>query len=230
GVVKDPCNCCDVCAKQVGQKCGGPWNLAGRCDKGLSCVVRKDGIIIQDRTTCATLSCPNYHTCAVSDQQAMCQCPRHCKKTGLKVCGLTNGIEYDNECELRKYECKKNEKISFKHGPCKRCVMDSKRYKFGEQVRSGLCELCSCAHGVWKCKNTFCLNQNTKTHRIPSFAPEGAPCDVNGGVVRCSPGTECRARGHTLGGMCIRTAGNMFVFLIFDVSSVSLNGPISFYA
>lgn len=47
GVVKDVCGCCDVCAKQAGQICGGPWELAGRCDKGLACVVRKHGVVVK---------------------------------------------------------------------------------------------------------------------------------------------------------------------------------------
>lgn len=34
-IVKDVCNCCDACAKQVGEKCGGLWKH--RCDQGLIC-------------------------------------------------------------------------------------------------------------------------------------------------------------------------------------------------
>lgn len=178
GIVKDVCGCCDVCAKLVDQPCGGPWDLAGRCDKGLSCVVRKHGVIVKpfmrlgkcEPAACKSVSCPSqYHSCEVVNNQTVCQCPRHCKKNGQKVCGIASGKEYENECELRKYECKRNIKIPFKYGPCKRCAMDGKVYKFGEQIRVGLCELCSCAHGVWNCKNTFCLNQNTKNHKVPSF-------------------------------------------------------------
>ena len=32
------CGCCDVCAKVEGEECGGPWDLNGKCDKGLKCV------------------------------------------------------------------------------------------------------------------------------------------------------------------------------------------------
>ncbi|XP_032241037.2 venom protein 302 [Nematostella vectensis] len=37
GLAKDICGCCKVCAKVVGEKCGGPWNYDGTCDKGLFC-------------------------------------------------------------------------------------------------------------------------------------------------------------------------------------------------
>ena len=37
GFVKDACNCCKTCAKTVGEKCGGPYDMSGVCDKGLKC-------------------------------------------------------------------------------------------------------------------------------------------------------------------------------------------------
>jgi hypothetical protein len=37
GLVRDVCGCCAVCAKVKGEKCGGPWNLRGRCGCGLRC-------------------------------------------------------------------------------------------------------------------------------------------------------------------------------------------------
>ncbi|XP_078669846.1 zonadhesin-like [Branchiostoma floridae x Branchiostoma belcheri] len=36
-VVKDPCGCCDVCAKVDGERCGGPWKISGECSSGLYC-------------------------------------------------------------------------------------------------------------------------------------------------------------------------------------------------
>eukprot|EP00794_Sanderia_malayensis_P016846 gene16846-18545_t len=37
GLARDPCGCCFICAKLEGERCGGPWNIAGVCDKGLVC-------------------------------------------------------------------------------------------------------------------------------------------------------------------------------------------------
>ena len=34
-MVKDVCNCCPVCAKQEGDRCGGAWGAAGKCDQAL---------------------------------------------------------------------------------------------------------------------------------------------------------------------------------------------------
>ena len=36
-LIKDVCFCCYTCAKQINEKCGGRWNLYGRCDIGLEC-------------------------------------------------------------------------------------------------------------------------------------------------------------------------------------------------
>lgn len=37
GTTTDICGCCPVCAKQVGEPCGGEWNYLGKCDAGLYC-------------------------------------------------------------------------------------------------------------------------------------------------------------------------------------------------
>lgn len=37
GVTTDICGCCPVCAKQLGEPCGGEWNYLGKCDEGLMC-------------------------------------------------------------------------------------------------------------------------------------------------------------------------------------------------
>ena len=37
GLTTDACGCCAVCAKVVGETCGGPWNVKGKCDCGLTC-------------------------------------------------------------------------------------------------------------------------------------------------------------------------------------------------
>ena len=37
GIVKDYCGCCNLCAKQYGESCGGRLGMHGRCDQGLYC-------------------------------------------------------------------------------------------------------------------------------------------------------------------------------------------------
>jgi len=37
GVVSGICGCCRTCAKVKDESCGGPWNMRGICDRGLTC-------------------------------------------------------------------------------------------------------------------------------------------------------------------------------------------------
>ncbi|XP_035791911.1 cysteine-rich motor neuron 1 protein-like isoform X2 [Anopheles albimanus] len=37
-IVWDPCKCCKVCARTVGEACGGPGGFSGTCEPPLSCV------------------------------------------------------------------------------------------------------------------------------------------------------------------------------------------------
>ncbi|CAG0894693.1 unnamed protein product [Cyprideis torosa] len=38
GIGKDVCGCCPQCLNGPGDSCGGPWNIAGVCGRGLKCV------------------------------------------------------------------------------------------------------------------------------------------------------------------------------------------------
>ena len=37
GLTTDPCQCCVACAKLRGERCGGAFNVVGKCDCGLKC-------------------------------------------------------------------------------------------------------------------------------------------------------------------------------------------------
>ena len=41
GLTTDVCDCCTVCAKVRGERCGGPFNIIGKCDRGLTCCKRR---------------------------------------------------------------------------------------------------------------------------------------------------------------------------------------------
>ncbi|GFU93456.1 IGFBP N-terminal domain-containing protein [Trichonephila clavipes] len=38
GRTTDICGCCTVCLKGVGEECGGPWGVFGKCANHLSCI------------------------------------------------------------------------------------------------------------------------------------------------------------------------------------------------
>ncbi|CAG0902491.1 unnamed protein product [Darwinula stevensoni] len=37
GVSTDACGCCPRCFKDLGEGCGGPWNVFGRCGGTMTC-------------------------------------------------------------------------------------------------------------------------------------------------------------------------------------------------
>lgn len=41
GTVKDQCSCCDVCAKGLGERCGGAYYAYGKCGVGLVCNINR---------------------------------------------------------------------------------------------------------------------------------------------------------------------------------------------
>ncbi|KAL4660676.1 cysteine-rich motor neuron 1 protein-like [Arapaima gigas] len=40
GVTTGVCGCCPVCARTVGESCGGAWDHLGKCDEGLLCITQ----------------------------------------------------------------------------------------------------------------------------------------------------------------------------------------------
>ncbi|XP_067122565.1 venom protein 302-like isoform X2 [Centruroides vittatus] len=38
GLTRDVCECCVICAKDIGERCGGIWNMYGKCGRNLKCV------------------------------------------------------------------------------------------------------------------------------------------------------------------------------------------------
>ena len=42
GLAPGACGCCKVCAKLIGEECGGFWGKDGTCDDGLECITDSD--------------------------------------------------------------------------------------------------------------------------------------------------------------------------------------------
>ena len=54
GLVYDICGCCKMCAMLEGERCGGPWDLFGFCDKGLRCD-QEDDLWDEDGGVCVPI-------------------------------------------------------------------------------------------------------------------------------------------------------------------------------
>ena len=48
GIATGICNCCPVCAKLAGERCGGQWNYLGKCDAGLYCEPDANQVVIDN--------------------------------------------------------------------------------------------------------------------------------------------------------------------------------------
>nr|XP_039267350.1 serine protease inhibitor swm-1-like [Styela clava] len=98
-IVKDECRCCDVCSKSIGERCGGPWNISGLCDNGLTChkVVR-----LGERESNAG------GTCEYGPPRVTCEFPkvyRSCATTCPKTCGNPYPLRCTENCNLDPCVC-----------------------------------------------------------------------------------------------------------------------------
>lgn len=98
GIVKDPCQCCDVCGKAEFELCDHPQvvsdRLYGRCGENLECRVRHDLDMAQGL-------------------EAICYC-----RDDETVCG-TDDVTYDSQCQLNAAASLKQLPIGIaRNGPC----------------------------------------------------------------------------------------------------------------
>lgn len=45
----DPCTCCPVCVKDVGERCGGRSNAEGSCGQDLTCALRPGSVLGREK-------------------------------------------------------------------------------------------------------------------------------------------------------------------------------------
>ncbi|XP_071240417.1 IgGFc-binding protein-like [Salvelinus alpinus] len=126
-----------------------------------------------------------------SDQFCPLTCPANshyelCADTCSSTCG---SLSESPKCPLCQEGCQCDDGFVFDGGKCVLlencgCVVDGHYYKSGQSVMLGNCsETCSCAAGVFTCKNSQCK--------------EGQKCGLKNGVMDCystdpCEGTECR--------------------------------------
>ncbi|KAH7952016.1 hypothetical protein HPB52_016868 [Rhipicephalus sanguineus] len=83
---------------------------------------------------CAAVICRPGRVCRILDNGlASCQCVQHCPSHYKPVCG-TNGVTYDNHCQLHKDACVRQKHISIKHkGVCKKSKVKQSHHKYHQK-------------------------------------------------------------------------------------------------
>merc|ERR1712106_375998 len=95
-VIKSVCGCCDACSKGPGERCGGPWGIAGSCSEGLDCQLD------------ANIPGPDFNkdgVCVDNVQRDPCALPPDSFCTQAIVCG-SDGNTYNNGCAFIEAKCR----------------------------------------------------------------------------------------------------------------------------
>ncbi|CAE1274765.1 unnamed protein product [Acanthosepion pharaonis] len=74
--------------------------------------------VLSGTNPCRKLKCNKFKRCNITHGVAECVCPTYCEPVLRPVCG-SDGITYDNECQLQKDACQNEHHVTIKQrGPC----------------------------------------------------------------------------------------------------------------
>uniref|UniRef100_A0A1B0GCM9 IGFBP N-terminal domain-containing protein n=2 Tax=Glossina TaxID=44049 RepID=A0A1B0GCM9_GLOMM len=92
----DPCKCCRICAKTLGETCGGPGEFSGQCESPLQCVIKLP--ISNGLGVCMDLTFSSINAIWPSTYQ-------HQHQHHLKNCTNSETIYIESGCEITNKRC-----------------------------------------------------------------------------------------------------------------------------
>ncbi|XP_070507896.1 cysteine-rich motor neuron 1 protein [Chironomus tepperi] len=122
-LIWDPCRCCKVCAKTIGETCGGPGGFSGTCEPPLRCISKPPivgtGICLELPSSLSSLPSSNITNKSPKSKSPSSSCQekiviqpgceivdRHCQcwMNAINVCRESSLVKWDfvniEECEL----------------------------------------------------------------------------------------------------------------------------------
>ncbi|XP_064610786.1 agrin-like isoform X2 [Liolophura sinensis] len=210
---------CPTCSEEFKPVCGTDGiSYTNECKLRIENCERKTYVEVRQQglcNGCSQVKCDFYSVCESDGKQARCVCPSQCVQVESKVCG-TDGVTYQNECELKVAACTKKQLITIVSvGECDLC--NKVKCKFGAKCENGLC-VCPmtcpstydpvCASDEQTYKNECEMRMVACSQSIELDAIFNRECDTYEMSGSGSGDEVCDETTCNFGGTCALTADN----------------------